>query len=84
MTIILDSSIEPIKRIFANVGAVSLESYLFNVYTISVLKTILKNQISSFAGVLTYVCVAIYWNSFKFVCRKTGEKSVKAIKEEVW
>lgn len=57
--IILDSSIEPIKRILANVGAVSLESYLFNVYIISVSRIILKNQISSFVGVLTYVCVAI-------------------------
>lgn len=59
LAVVLDHSIKSMKRMLAEVGAVSLESYLFNIYIISVSRIILKNQISSFVGVLTYVCVAI-------------------------
>lgn len=59
LAVVYDHSIKSMKRMLAEVGAVSLESYLFNIYIISVSRIILKNQISSFVGVLTYVCVAI-------------------------
>lgn len=59
LAIVLDHSIKSIKRMLAEVGAVSLESYLFNIYIISVAKVILGNRIDSFEGVCGYVCVAI-------------------------
>lgn len=59
LAIVLDHSIKSIKRMLAEVGAVSLESYLFNIYIISVAKVILGNRIDSFEGILGYVCVAI-------------------------
>lgn len=36
-----------------------MESYLFNIYIISVAKMILGNRIDGFEGVCRYVCVAI-------------------------
>ena len=51
--------IKSMKRMLAEVGGVSLESYLFNIYIISVAKMILGNRIDGFEGGCGYVCVAI-------------------------
>lgn len=60
LAVVLDHGIKSMKRMLAEVGVVSLESYLFNIiYIISVAKMILGNRIDGFEGVCGYVCVAI-------------------------
>ena len=59
LAVVLDHGIKSMKRMLAEVGGVSLESYLFNIYIISVAKMILGNRIDGFEGVCGYVCVAI-------------------------
>lgn len=59
LAVVLDHGIKSMKRMLAEVGGVSLESYLFNIYIISVAKMILGNRIDGFEEVCGYVCVAI-------------------------
>ena len=70
LAVVLDHSIKSMKRMLAEVGAVSLESYLFNIYIISVAKVILENRIDSFEGVCGYVCVAVIG---MFLCVLVGK-----------